>query len=194
MLLIAILRGADYDQVRHLWHTETTTADQLKIGLRGCGEHIAHRLAHYGLGESLLAATEDLTIPQLQVFLQGWRETLRWELKNDTRGFLGRKYGVLAESVPDTWPDPAVLRLHIHPVTSASPGSPAFDVSEWKLCLPDLQKLARLCNGLFGWEPGPRMLKTFQSNVWPGLCLRRLCMVSSSISVISSSLITIYSR
>lgn len=103
---------------------------------------------------------------------------MRYELANDTRGFLGRKYCALAESVPNTWPDPVVLNLHVHPATSALPGSPAFNSSEWKPRLPDLEDLVRLGNTLFGWEAGTKMLKTFQNNVWPGLCLRRLCIVS----------------
>ncbi|KAH9939893.1 PIN domain-like protein, partial [Amylocystis lapponica] len=157
LLLFALLCGGDYSQ----------------SGLSGCGPHIAHTLTHYGLGESLYAAANSLDRLLLPAFLDVWRETLRSTLRNDPKGYLGRRYPTLASAVGNDFPDIQVLDAYVHPLVS--------DLSKTDLVFPvgevahfDLGRVAQLCGRYFSWGISTGLVTKFQTLVWPGAIMRIL--------------------
>src|SRR5271170_6918262 len=94
----------------------------IQTGLRNCGPLIAHGLARYGLGDALIEAAESLSPHELNIYLVQWREALCTVLRTDSEGYIGRRCVTLARSVPDAFPDPAVLCAYVMPLTSWSMG------------------------------------------------------------------------
>ncbi|KAL5498098.1 hypothetical protein ACEPAH_2228 [Sanghuangporus vaninii] len=153
LVLIALLRGGDYDP----------------DGIEGCGTTVAHGLARCGFGEKLLDAARELPRPSLQAFLDGWRNEVRSELRSNSRGFLNTKKLKLAKDLPDTFPDVDVLRLYTHPVTSERKDMrPEF---LWDR-EPDLMKLAALCERKFEWGVCEIIIKRFRTVMWAPIVLR----------------------
>ena len=107
LILIALLCGGDYDCA----------------GLPNCGPHVAHALARCGFGESLLEALERYEGNEvgLRLWLEGWRDDLKQELRTNSKGHLKTKKKALANSIPDSFPDLDVLNLYAHPVVSSPP-------------------------------------------------------------------------
>ncbi|EJD54845.1 PIN domain-like protein [Auricularia subglabra TFB-10046 SS5] len=153
LILIALLRGGDYGK-----------------GVSQIGIQIALGLARCGFGESLLKGTESLDGKPLREFLAGWRTDILSELRSNSRGFLGRKQGRLAESFPHDFPDLDILAAYVSPVVSGSKGTvPQFD---WHRKL-DISALAEVCERTFEWDDDT-LLKRFASLVWPGAAMRVL--------------------
>jgi Holliday junction resolvase YEN1 len=177
MMLIALLSGGDYDEVcdcspghacysLYMYHS--------KVGLAGCGASTAHALALSGFGDSLFNAAVTLSASALLAFLVPWRKGLRQELSTDSCGFLGRKYVALANTLPETFPDLAVLACYITPITSWSDGGRGQDLSDLQPRQPDVTRLAALCKQLFSWPDVP---KKFHAILWEGAFFQMLCMV-----------------
>lgn len=166
LILVAILRGGDYDV----------------SGLAGCGVGIAHGLAMCGFGDRLLEAAQTLSRQELTGFLNAWRQDLRAELQTNARGYIGRKYPSVAKSVTDDFPDVDVLFLYVHPITSEtirpSPTPDRFWM-DWER-EPQLDVIARLCRFYFGWSHAQLIVNRLHSAVWPGVVLRALRYVALS--------------
>lgn len=177
LLLVALVCGGDYNQVCCRGISKKPRLILSKIGLSGCDGNIAHGLAQYGLGDSLLSAAKRLSLPELANFLYGWRDAVRFELTHDTQGFVGQKYPAQAKAVPSSWPDPVIVRLYARPLITSSVVDLLAAASEWKPRPLDVEKLASLCISILGWEPGPSVVNAFRRHIWAGLCIRRLCIV-----------------
>jgi Holliday junction resolvase YEN1 len=127
-------------------------------------------LAKYDLGESLLKAAkwhhDDVTA--LVSFLVDWRAELRWLLRTDPDGHIGRQCSALANSVPEDFPNVPVIFAYTHPLTSWSPGRSGInaipDISAQQL---DLRGLATFCSRCFGWCP-QKVHRKFESFIWEG--------------------------
>ncbi|KDR76087.1 hypothetical protein GALMADRAFT_247269 [Galerina marginata CBS 339.88] len=173
-LLIALLRGGDYDN-----------------GLRGCGIKTAHNLGRYsGLGESLHLAACKITVQELPDFLLDWRDALRTELSSNVHGYLEARQPAVAISVTDSFPDINVLNHYVHPTVTLSQPAAQIDASEWVPRLPDLECLFRLCERSFSWEGREEILKKFKSLVWNGVCVRQILQFNQPTDSSRSSLLS----
>ncbi|KAJ6579195.1 PIN domain-like protein [Mycena vulgaris] len=164
LLLMAILIGGDYDD-----------------GLDGCAEKTAHALAKRGLGDTLLQATQTMAPADLDVFLGRWRQTLRTEL---VEGKSGRKHPAIAAAVSDAFPNPKVLHLYVHPLTSWSQDGLGVDSSSWLPRLPDVFAIAKLCELLFSWGTPAELPSKMCDHVLPGLCIRRLAQPRNELQAL----------
>ncbi|KAJ7853940.1 hypothetical protein B0H14DRAFT_3136688 [Mycena olivaceomarginata] len=151
---MAILIGGDYAK-----------------GLHGCAEQTAHALAKRGLGDSLLLVTQTLSGDALVNFLKLWRNTLRAELIS---GKSGRRHPKIAQMLSETFPDPVVLHLYVHPLTSWSRDGAGVDGSSWIPRLPDMSAISQLSELLFSWGTSAELPTKLYHHVLPGLCVRRL--------------------
>lgn len=136
-----------------------------QVGLKNCGRKLAKSLAHCGFGEDLLeAATSPVEARQQK--LDSWRDTLRTELKMNTRGLLNRSYHNLANTLPDTFPDLAILQLYLNPVTTErqTPMPPAIS---W-IGPPDFAEIATRCEQYFHWGSRALSMKRFEDILWSG--------------------------
>lgn len=159
LILIGLLSGGDYHPA----------------GLSRCGPGIAHGLAKCGLGDELLEAAQSLTRDELPEFLARWRESLRNELRTNSRGHLGSKKPSLAKVVPDSFPDIDVLLSYTNPITSATDAGArrTHTPPRWD-CEPDLGKLAHVCELHFEWGLKDTIIKRFRTVLWPTMVLRAL--------------------
>ncbi|GJJ07649.1 hypothetical protein Clacol_001853 [Clathrus columnatus] len=158
LILIALLRGGDYDQQ----------------GIDGCGVHIAQALAKAGFGDSLLLAARSNTPGYLEEFLPQWRKDLRAELATNASGFAPRKSPTVAKRITHDFPRLDILRYYTHPVTSESEhNTPRGLDSLWKK-RADVAKIARVCELYFEWGVEAKIIKRFRSFLWPGVVLRTL--------------------
>ncbi|POR32924.1 Flap endonuclease, partial [Tolypocladium paradoxum] len=95
MVLVALMSGGDY----------------LPNGIPGCGVKVACEAAKAGFGKSIcrLKASDKEGI-------QAWRESLIHELRTNEKGYFRTKHKAL--TIPDDFPNLAVLRYYTHPVVS----------------------------------------------------------------------------
>ncbi|EPQ55140.1 PIN domain-like protein, partial [Gloeophyllum trabeum ATCC 11539] len=158
MIFIALCKGGDYDST----------------GLVGCGIQVAKKLALYGFGRSLYDAIQSLRADELSTFLEGWRERVREELRNDSQGFLGCKQYKIAAAVRTSFPNITAAFAYAKPLTSWSnhevPTLPTFELRH-----AEAVKIARICERLFAWGTVGGIIKRFQFAVLEGVCVRRLC-------------------
>lgn len=142
---------------------------------------MACALAPYGLGARLVDAFDTMTHTAFQSFLIGWRDDLRVILRSDPQGYIGRKYKVGACHITTNFPDQAILRAYACPLTSWS--KPAgrhtiLSMRRGESQPPNLGGLAEFCFRLFEWSPEV-VHEKFARIIWPGVCLKMLCQVSS---------------
>lgn len=97
MILVALMSGGDY----------------IPAGIPGCGIKIACQAARAGFGADLC----DLSRND-KAGLQQWREKLAHELKTNESRFFRSKHKAL--TIPQNFPDSAVLGYYTHPVVSSS--------------------------------------------------------------------------
>ncbi len=140
-------------------------------GLFKCGAKIAHGLTRYGLGDALLACVVNSADDQsFRVALSAWRLELVYLLRVDPRGFIGQRCISLAASVPEDFPNPAVVRAYARPLTT-SPDNIALDDSFGRIMKFDLAEIAALCKKHFLWDE-EELRKRMRTLVWPGAVLR----------------------
>ncbi|KAH6886078.1 hypothetical protein BKA70DRAFT_1123320 [Coprinopsis sp. MPI-PUGE-AT-0042] len=157
LILVGLLSGGDYHS-----------------GLDGCGIKISVALAQCGFGDSLYQAALNLEGANLDNFLEDWRYELKHELKTNSRGIIGKKFGALASSLPSSFPPVAVLQSYVKPVTSesASMGEPCKPQDiRWDK-EPNISKIAETCELFFEWGYKEAILKRFRTIIWPGAALR----------------------
>jgi Holliday junction resolvase YEN1 len=174
LLLIALMAGGDYDE-----------------GLAGCGPSIAYGLAKAGLGDTLLTALDTLGRADLEAFLPGWREQVRYELLTNSSQCLAHRHPTLALHLTAAFPDMEVLDCYQHPITSRNTFSSDVNAAvtalmeSWKPREPVINNIARFCKDHFGWKDAGTLLKKFQKALWPGVLVRMFCTVSHPLSCIT---------
>ncbi|KAF8584431.1 hypothetical protein K439DRAFT_1633570 [Ramaria rubella] len=158
LILIALLRGGDYDQK----------------GIDGCGVNTAHALARAGFGDTLLKAARSSSSGTLSGFLPTWRKALQHELRTNASGFAQRKSPTLAQRITDDFPRLDVLRCYTHPITSEAEatGARGLDVLWQKRA--DVAKIAHVCEMYFEWGVEKTIIKRFRNFLWQGAMLRLL--------------------
>jgi len=128
------------------------------------------------LATSLYDAVQNLSSSALDLFLISWCDEFQNQLLNDPEGTLGRKFPSLAGNIPDDFPEPRVLELYCHPLTSQTDLSFAPNSSLWLVPgIPSTEELATLCDSFFGW--GPDILKQLAIHVWEGQFVCQLIQV-----------------
>ncbi|KIJ23865.1 hypothetical protein M422DRAFT_72490 [Sphaerobolus stellatus SS14] len=162
LILIALLRGGDYDQQ----------------GIDGCGINVAHALARAGFGDSLLEAARSSNSGALAAFLPTWRQALRHELTTNASGFATRKSPSVAKRITEDFPRLDVLRCYTHPITSESEGVGMRGLDAlWNIPF-DVAKIARVCEMYFEWGIERTVIKRFRSFLWPGAVLRTMLQIA----------------
>ncbi|KAA1475707.1 hypothetical protein DENSPDRAFT_842526 [Dentipellis sp. KUC8613] len=159
LILIGLLSGGDYHQA----------------GLPRCGPNIACGLARCGFGDELLEAVNSLEPDELPAFLDRWRESLRQELRTNSKGHLGTKKPSLAKAVGDTFPSIDVLLSYAKPITSENDKTAKRKhlPPKWS-SEPDLGKIAHLCEIHFEWGIRDIIIKRFRTVLWPSAILQYL--------------------
>jgi Holliday junction resolvase YEN1 len=157
LILIALLSGGDYHQA----------------GLSGCGPKVAHGLAKCGFGDSLLSAARTLPREDLQEYLIAWKRDLAEELRNNSRGILGRRYGSLSKAIPEEFPNIDILMSYANPVTSETEGKTHRIKATWERPL-DLGRIANICELYFEWGVRDVIIKRFRTVIWPAAVPRFL--------------------
>lgn len=114
------LRYSEFELLRSIY----SSADlrDIQVGLKGCGVNTAHRIARYGLGDSLLAMVHRHSDADLVLALNDWRDELRDVLRHDPQRHIGLKHKALADAVTDTFPSHKILLAYAKPLTSWSRG------------------------------------------------------------------------
>lgn len=97
MILVALMSGGDY----------------IPAGIPGCGIKIACQAARAGFGADMCELSR-----KDKVGLQQWRGKLAHELKTNESHFFRSKHKAL--TIPENFPDLAVLGYYTHPVVSSS--------------------------------------------------------------------------
>ena len=157
LILIALLNGGDYHQA----------------GVSGCGPKVAHGLAKCGFGDTLLSAARTLSREDLQEYLITWKEGLVEELRTNSRGILGRRYGSLSNAIPEEFPTIDILMSYAKPVTSVTEGKVHKIKTNWERPL-DLGRIANICELYFEWGVRHAIIKRFRTVVWPAAVFRFL--------------------
>ncbi|KAG1775882.1 hypothetical protein EV702DRAFT_1198789 [Suillus placidus] len=149
-ITIAICCGGDYD----------------KNGLPGCGCKTALGLARCldndMLHRAMHSGNQDQSIQQ-------WQSTTEYYLASDPTGKMGQSHPVLAHSLPDSFPNPGIINLYVHPAVTLLTELP-------KLQPPapsNLAQLAALIQQLLGWD-SKKLLSTFRTIIWPVIILHEL--------------------
>jgi Holliday junction resolvase YEN1 len=159
LVLTALMVGGDYDD-----------------GLQGCGIETAHALARAGFGDALVQLTDDVP----QQFLVQWCDQLVSELLVNAHHFLPSRRPSVAANMPANFPNLAVLRLYLQPMTSWTLGS-GHEVEaaarSWKSREPAIHNIAHLCMTHLGWDHLDQVLQKFKSVLWGGVVMRMLCTV-----------------
>ena len=123
---------------------------------------------------STLLAADLLTAAELGVYISNCQSQLQKTLITNPNGDLPNRRTTLASGIPNNFPNPHIVYLYAHPVTSWSKGgcSPQFDLQPQ---FPDTKQLAFHCEHLFGW--GTTIVERFQRYVWPGYCIQTFFQV-----------------
>jgi hypothetical protein len=146
-------------------------------GLVGCGIATALDLARVGFGRALLAGIREFPGDRIHTFLDGWRASLRDELKMNPSGRLHSLHPKLADNIPSDFLDMEVLALYTDPITSEGGHATPIDVA----CRPpQLDALATFAERNFIWGDISGILKRFGADIYPGLVLRQLLDVALS--------------
>ncbi|EFQ98280.1 hypothetical protein MGYG_01313 [Nannizzia gypsea CBS 118893] len=138
MVLVALLSGGDYSPA----------------GVALCGPKLAVEIARAGFGEDLLAITRDMlsgrSTKQAEEALCEWRERLQYELETNESGYFKTRHK--AVRIPDDFPNMAVLRSCVNPLTSSPEKLDAFRRSEiWGRRI-DIDRLRGFVGRHLGWK------------------------------------------
>lgn len=164
LILIALLRGSDYDTK----------------GTRGIGIKVAAQLAkchfHRGLMDDILLAGRDIPLDDERV--QHLYDDLMYELEHNSKKLLSRKHGKVV--LDPKFPDFSIVVDFIHPLTNISSSDPSILAKAKKLQEnldfyhePDWLHLTPFSQYAFHW-PADYLLKRFTSVLYPGYMASRL--------------------
>lgn len=141
-------------------------------------------------------ATSSLDV---EVALAAWRNRLREVLSSDPEGITGGRRPAAANHISNTFPDQDVLEAYTRPLCSLRKGP---CTPEPMLTLPDLARIAKLCEQYFEWATPGNISDKFSMHVWPGAILRMILAditaaeaspVSSFILIRHFTILTTYS-
>jgi holliday junction resolvase YEN1 len=142
--------------------------DYNSTGLFNCGLKSAHGLAKCGFGDLLHALScSDL------LFLDTWRDNLKWELHTNSRGYLPYKSLNLAKSIPNSFPSINILLSYTSPIISETDalGGNACQIT-WSIEL-NMGKLTGVCKQYFEWGYRKWIIKCF----WMWMWLAMVCQI-----------------
>ncbi|KAF7364162.1 Flap endonuclease GEN 1 [Mycena sanguinolenta] len=168
LLLFALLTGGDYGP-----------------GIHGCGGEIARALAVCGYGRELVEILSSCSGTKLRRALDVWRHAFCEELRTNSAGVLGRRYRRLSSRIPNTFPNLAIARLYLDPLTSFSSDFVGAqpNTADWIPREPGIAQITRICLEKFHWGPESErqtIFKQFECNLWPGVALRMFTSPSAS--------------
>ncbi|KAI6160977.1 PIN domain-like protein, partial [Pisolithus thermaeus] len=150
-------------------------------GHRWCSVEVAHHLAYYGIGRTLLDAAISLQFVEFMNFVAKWHVSICKVLRTDPQSLLGGRHHELACIIKEEcieFPDPAILAMYLLPLTSWSDGrSPITATTSHQ---PNLQSVAAFCLQHLSWS-----LAAVQSelmDICAGTVMRTLLQVSSMIA------------
>ncbi|KAL4064547.1 PIN domain-like protein, partial [Scleroderma citrinum] len=127
LLLIALMSSGDYND-----------------GICGCGYDIAQKLAHYGLGNTLLQAATTLQLIEfMSIFCVDWCNEVCHVLTLDPLGILQCKYCNLTHIIQAMadFPNPSIIASYLQLVTLWSHNQPCFN-SMVMSCQPDVTAIS----------------------------------------------------
>ena len=150
MILIALMSGGDY----------------IPAGIPGCGIKIACEAARAGFGADLCKLSGND-----KVGLEQWRERLAHELKTNESRFFRCKHKAL--SIPENFPDTAILSYYTHPMVSSSEGFSQLSASiKWDSPI-EVVGLRLFVTEAFEWQ-NLAGAKKFIRGLAPALLVRNL--------------------
>ncbi|KAI0040641.1 hypothetical protein FA95DRAFT_1599352 [Auriscalpium vulgare] len=154
LILIALLAGGDYH-----------------AGLKGFGPLVGHGLARCGFGNTLLDIYGRREEQDIRPLLSQWRDSVRDELRSNSKGFLSKRHPSLA--LPPNFPPMEVLENYLFPKTSEASGGRSSGVRDnAEMSLP---RLAAFCETHFSeWGYEAAILKRFRSLMWVAAIMRVL--------------------
>jgi len=146
-------------------------------GIHGCGNDIAQKLAHYGLGDTLLQAATTLPLLEfMMIFCVKWHDEVCQTLTLDPLGILQCKHCELAHTIQMTtdFPNPFTIASYLNPLTSWSNDQLSFDgiVSSHQ---PDVMTIAQFCMQHFSWSVETLLDK--MHGVWTAVAVQSFCQV-----------------
>ncbi|KAI6137078.1 hypothetical protein F5141DRAFT_1209395 [Pisolithus sp. B1] len=123
-------------------------------GHHWCSMEVAHHLAYYGIGRTLLDAAVSLQFVEFMNFVAKWCVGICKVLRTDPQSLLGGRHHELACIIEEEhieFPDPAILAMYLLPLTSWSDGrSPITATTSHH---PDLQSVVAFCLQRLSWLP-----------------------------------------
>jgi hypothetical protein len=125
----------------------------------------------------LLTAVQRLSPSLLTSYLATWRDKLRHELSTNQSGCLGRKYPVLAQAIPNDFPNQEILSHYITPLTSWSADQAALILPSLQPANPNISELVRICQRRFTWGTNSGIQEKFSNILWDALCIQMLFKV-----------------
>ena len=148
-----------------------------QVGLSGCGEAIAHRIAQYPtLGDCLLKLFRTRRDPHdhsVDNVLDQWRKQLANYLAQDPLYLLARRQPLLASRIPDSFPNPEVINALLHPaVTEDKDAMNELGRTVETFPTADLGALKCLCMDFFNWDDTIVEEKFKSVDVFQGLTFR----------------------
>jgi len=120
LVLVALLCSGDYSVGCPTCRNSSPLTTGMQIGIPGCDIDVAHQVASYGFGESLLQAATMLPFLEFMKYMAKWHSDLCAALSTDPRGLLQQKHLGIAqviqlELIP--FPDLAAVVLYADPLT-----------------------------------------------------------------------------
>ncbi|KAK2841607.1 hypothetical protein FQN49_006092, partial [Arthroderma sp. PD_2] len=138
MVLVALLSGGDYSPA----------------GVSLCGPKIAVEIARAGFGEDLLEITQGALAGtpnnESEEALDEWRDRLQYELETNESGYFKTKHK--AVRIPVDFPDMAILRNCVDPVTSTHKELDAFRKPDLWSRKIDVHQLREFVRKYLGWN------------------------------------------
>ena len=124
----------------------------VQVGIPGCDVDVAHQVAGYGFGESLLQAATTLSFLQFMKYMAEWRSDLCDALSTDPCGLLQKKHPGIAHVIKSEllpFPDLTAVALYADPLTSWSNGHAPPKNADIVARQPDLAAIGDFCSRHF---------------------------------------------
>lgn len=149
-------------------------------GVVGCSISFTLELALAGFGDQLEYTARHSTPAELDEFLIVLRNDMIKELLIHSANRLPSLNASLAARI-HKFPDMGALFLYLNPVTSFSLGGSVPDAQLWQPAVPDIARLATLCERSFSWGAPPKIYSMFERTLWRGTFIQRLLDVCSFV-------------
>lgn len=122
-------------------------------------------------------AARSLSDSDFDGYLIGWRKALQAFLRSNPTQSLASRHAALADSFPVNFPNPAIVKLFIQPITSSLSQIHKLDLT---CTLPDVAAIARQCELHFQWGTPQGILQIFERDILPAVLLHSLVNIQSS--------------